>query len=294
MDIAKTRLKLELEIPHLYSFHYFEFSKNFLFEGEQHNFWELVYVDVGELEVTADRTGYVLKQGDIIFHEPNEFHSLWANKRIAPNVVIITFECNSPAMQFFRNKMFNLGDYERNLLASVVKYGLLTFEPPLDDPHHHHLTRRSDAPFGSEQLIRMHLETLLLSMISQQYSDSGKTRLSTTARERSDRDLLQRLLAYMQENIGRNLTLEQICGHMHISKTLLVRLFKQQTGQNVMTYYRHMKIERAKTLIREQRHNVTEIAELLGYPSIHSFSRHFKQATEMTPSGYSRSIQARL
>ncbi|BBI35207.1 AraC family transcriptional regulator [Cohnella abietis] len=294
MDFTKTKLKLELEITHLFTLHYFEFAKDYIFEGEQHDFWELVYVDAGEIEVTADDKGYLLKQGDIIFHKPNEHHSLWANNRNAPNIVVVTFECLSPIMHFFENKMFNLGDRERNLLASTVKYGFLAFEPPFDDPRNNQLIKKLDASFGAEQYIRIHLELLLMSIISQGYADTGGNRLSTAAKERSENDVISKLIAYMEANVAGDLTLEQMCDHLHISKTFIVRLFKQKTGQSIIKYYKNLKIEKAKSLIRERQHNFTEIAEILQYTSIHSFSRHFKHVTDQTPSEYSRSIQARI
>ena len=44
-------------------------------------------------------------------------------------------------------------------------------------------------------------------------------------------------------------------------------------------------------MIREQNLNFTQIADCLGYASIHYFSRQFKKITGMTPSEYSLSIQ---
>ena len=44
-------------------------------------------------------------------------------------------------------------------------------------------------------------------------------------------------------------------------------------------------------MIREGSHNFTEIAALLGYNSIHYFSRHFKKVTGMTPSEYASSVK---
>ncbi len=294
MEFAKTRLKLDIEITHLISLHYFEFAKDYLFAGERHDFWELVYVDAGEIEATADDNGYVLRQGDIIFHKPNEHHSLWANNRIAPNVIVIAFECRSPAMRRFENKTFLLGDRERNLLASVVKFGFQAFGPPFDDPRNHRLVPKPDAVFGAQQQIRLYLELLLMSIVSQGYADTGGKRLSTAAKERSENDVTGKLIEYMNEHLADDLTLDEMCEYLHISKTFLVRLFKQKTGHSVMKYYKGLKIEKAKTLIRERRHNFTEIADLLGYASIHSFSRHFKQVADQTPSEYARSVQARM
>lgn len=44
-----------------------------------------------------------------------------------------------------------------------------------------------------------------------------------------------------------------------------------------MEYFGTLKIDAAKRMIREGTHNFTEIAALLGYNSIHYFSRHFKR-----------------
>lgn len=134
MEFVTAVLKEEFRICRIISLHYFEFARDFIFEGEKHDFWEFLYVDKGEAEIMADTAGYKLKQGDIIFHKPNEFHSVWANKKIAPNLIVISFECNTNAMSFFENKIFNLSDNERNHLAAVVKEGFDAFLPPLDTP----------------------------------------------------------------------------------------------------------------------------------------------------------------
>ena len=47
----------------------------------------------------------------------------------------------------------------------------------------------------------------------------------------------------------------------------------------------------AEEMIRQGSHNFTEIAALLGYNSIHYFSRHFKKVTGMTPSEYASSVK---
>ena len=79
---------------------YMEFSKDFQYDGEKHDFWEMVYVDKGEMICTADTRTFTLKDGELTFHKPNEFHNLSGNKSTAPNVSIVTFECKSKAMEY--------------------------------------------------------------------------------------------------------------------------------------------------------------------------------------------------
>lgn len=101
MSYESVTLVQEITVDKIYSIHYFEYMSDFSFAGETHNFWEFLCVDKGEVEVTAGQVNHVLKKGEIIFHKPNEFHSLRANGRIAPNLVVISFACDSPAMGIF-------------------------------------------------------------------------------------------------------------------------------------------------------------------------------------------------
>ncbi|MCD9025385.1 AraC family transcriptional regulator [Cohnella silvisoli] len=290
----KRPLSLVYDIKHLISLHYFEFAKDFIFDGEKHDFWELLYVDKGEVEVMANTSGYKLKQGDMIFHKPNEFHSVWANRKIASNVIVISFTCYSVEMSRFENKIFFLEDYERNLMANCVKYGRAAYLPPYDDPGKHDLVLRDDAPFGSEQMLKTHLELMLISLATRRNELSQVNRLSSTAKERSEDEIVRRTIKYMQDHVYANLTLDEISSHLNISQTHLVTLFKEKVGMSVIRYYKTLKIEQAKMMIREQTLNFTEISDLLSYSSIHTFSRHFKSVIDMTPSEYAKSVQARL
>ena len=50
----------------------------------------------------------------------------------------------------------------------------------------------------------------------------------------------------------------------------------------------------SRTTLYRHHGNITQIADRLGYTSVHYFSRYFKRATGMTPSEYTLSIQAKL
>lgn len=98
MTYIKTKLKHSIDIDAIITLHYFEYMKNFEFKGESHNFWEFLYVDKGTVAVRADDTWTTLKTGDIIFHQPNEFHAIKSIGKDSPNLVVMSFTCDSPAM----------------------------------------------------------------------------------------------------------------------------------------------------------------------------------------------------
>ena len=53
MGYEAIRLQRPLAVDDIVSVHYFEYSSNYYFEGERHDFWEFLYVDKGELMMEA-------------------------------------------------------------------------------------------------------------------------------------------------------------------------------------------------------------------------------------------------
>jgi hypothetical protein len=96
---------------------------------------------------------------------------------------------------------------------------------------------------------------------------------------------------YLEDNIAKRLTLSDICRDNLVGRSYLQKIFREKTGGGAMEYFGTLKIDAAKRMIREGTHNFTEIAALLGYNSIHYFSRHFKKVTGMTPSEYASSVK---
>lgn len=293
MKYKITELIEELSIHKIISIHYFEYRNDFSFAGESHDFWELLCVDKGEVLVVADHECITLRKGQIIFHQPNEFHKVQANGIIAPNLVVIGFVCQSPCMSFFRERILTVGEDEQDLLAGIIAEAHQCFEGRLDDPYQEQLVRRSSAPFAGEQMIKLHLEQFLIEV----YRRAHLVRTKDIKRTSSLRDFTpagdayRAILEYFQENLCSQLTINQICRDNLISTSQLKKLFLEMADSGVIEYFNQMKIEAAKELIRCRQMNFTQIANYLGYTSVHYFSRQFKHLTGMTPSEYGTSIK---
>lgn len=295
MSYESIALNQELIIDKLYSMHYFEYMNDFVFDGETHDFWEFLCVDKGEVSVTADDREYQLKKGDIIFHRPNEFHSVRCNGKSAPNLVVIAFECVSPAMNFFEQKHLVINEHEQNLLGKIIQESRRTFEGRLDNPYQTKLIISDSAPFGGEHLIRNYIEQLLISLIRRyNFALLPKEQLPGTTKltaHNADNELYEKIIHYMEEHITENIAIEQLCKDTLIGRSKAQRLFHERHHCGVINYFSAMKITAAKELIRSNSMNFTQISEHLGYTSIHYFSRQFKKTTGMTPSEYATSIK---
>lgn len=289
-----TMLTNDIDIDFLVTVHYFEYSKNYIFEGERHNFWEFLYVDKGEVVIFANDKQYILKQGQIIFHEPNEWHNVMANGKVAPNLVVIAFGSTSPVMEFFHKKILSLDHKLKKYLISIINEASLTYVSKLDDPSLKELIKRDTHSLGSEQFIRNHLELFLLELIRHKDLYRTDVTIDTSIKAYASNDKMRIIHDFLIDNLYRPLSLNDICKNTLLSKSSLQKILKVEVGTSVMDYFKTLKINEAKTLIREGNHNFTEISELLGYNSIHYFSRIFKSTTGMTLSEYSGSVKAHL
>ena len=104
---------------------------------------------------------------------------------------------------------------------------------------------------------------------------------------------MNRMITYMEENIDRNLSIDDFCEEFSLGRTRIKDLFKEKIGTGIIQHFRYLKIDKAKQLIREETYNFTQIAEILGFSTIHYFSNVFKKTTGMTPSEYISSVKSK-
>ena len=286
-------LEDSVTINRIISVHYFQYMSDFSFPGESHDFWELVCVDRGEIDALAGDRRLTLKKGNILFHKPNEFHNVLTNGKVSPSLVVIGFVCHSPAIKSFEDQLMSVQDTEKELLAQIIVEARNTFSGRLDDPYQEELIFNSEPlTFGSAQLISHYLEQLMIHLYRRYFSYSLPVRSSRFLAEASSgNDTYNRIVRYMEEHLGERMTIDRICRDNLVGRSQLQKLFRDTKGCGVIEFFSMMKIDTAKQMIRDNQLNFTQIADRLGYNSIHYFSRQFKQITTMTPSEYATSIR---
>ena len=282
----KQKINCMLNISEIVTIHYFEFDRNFKSHGEKHDFWEIVYIDKGEAIIKTKSREFTLRQGEAVFHKPNEFHAVSANGKVAPNVFIITFVCKSKAMDFFKGKQMSIPTPLRNYIASIVSEAESAYQLARNYPYLTELTPKDNAPEGCEQMIKINLEMLLIKLIRHDLS----AKETTVKREIPD-NLIAGVVEFLHSNIYSKITVEDLCRKLCFSRTYVSAKFKENCGMTMNEYINRMKVEEAKTLIREEKHSISEISEMLCYDNPHYFSRVFKKITHMSPREYKESVK---
>jgi len=88
----------------------------------------------------------------------------------------------------------------------------------------------------------------------------------------------------------KNLSLEETAEHVGLSPFYFSKLFKETFHMNYIDYLTHLRIEKAKELIRNPENSLKEICFDVGYRDPNYFSRVFKKVVGISPSEYRKSL----
>lgn len=269
-----------INIHKIITIHYADFDKNFDYEGESHDFWEFLYVARGEVYLETKNKNRLLREGEIIFHKPNEFHRHYCNGKTSPRLCIVTFVCHSGAMKVFKGLHTRLPASALPVLTHFISEAKETFALPKYDPHMRGLELGKHTPPGGQQMVKLYLEMLLILLLRE------SERTVFTSKDAWEQKLADEVIDYLDAHLAEPVRLSDICNRTHRSKTLLCNTFRQVTGFSIMEYLNKMRIEKAKELLLNDGRSVSETAELSGFENAYYFSRVFKKLEQKSPRNF--------
>ncbi|GAA3364477.1 AraC family transcriptional regulator [Streptomyces antimycoticus] len=103
--------------------------------------------------------------------------------------------------------------------------------------------------------------------------------------------LFEPLLRWMEDNAGRDLTLNEIAAHIGMSTRTLNRRFREHTGTTPLQWLHRARIRQAQYLLEATTHPVERIATQVGFGSPTSFRDRFKRVVGTSPHSYRSAFQ---
>ena len=91
---------------------------------------------------------------------------------------------------------------------------------------------------------------------------------------------------YLRSNVQKNITLSDVCKSFNYSRSYICKIFKEQTGESLITYFNRLKIEESKRLLEDTEMSVTAISDLLGFSEAKYFGVAFKNRVGSSPIAY--------
>ena len=97
---------------------------------------------------------------------------------------------------------------------------------------------------------------------------------------------IDKVIAFIDKNLGKNITIKDLAIECHLSGYRLMHLFKKEKKQRIFQYIIELRMKKACELLKATSLKVNVIASLVGFQSTNFFFFFFKQMIKMTPMAY--------
>lgn len=254
--------------------HYYRIrTPNYTFKGESHDFFELTYVDSGELCTEVDGTLYTLKDKDLIIYGPGQFHTQYTDDTHYASYITILFDMHNviPMEQSIWyegliNRVFHYDQKINTLIKAFVREST------------------TGIPYMNSLMLSL-LTEIIIRLLQSIYA-TPTIQTTNVAHQSAMDELFDRIIDYIDQNICEPLTIPQICDHFSLSRSALQLMFKKHVDQSPKKYINDRKLEYSCQLLLDGHSTISEISLQLGYNSIHYFSKAFNMKYHMSPSKF--------
>lgn len=273
----------ELIVQNLITIEKLDIAKEFAYPAESHSFYEVAYVDSGEICCRLKNETVILQQGDLLLIHPNCAHAYSTSKTQSAAIFIVCFQSRCEYLSILDKKIQLSKDMKR-IIADIVNESMQAFVFPFDRK----LKPLSTGLFGAQQMIENNMERLLIYLVRERIN-TGSDIVFVMNSVELEHSLCNEISDFLKEHIYGTITLDQICENTFYSKTFLNTIFKKSTGMPIIKYYNYLKIQEAKRMIRKG-DSIAAVSAKLDFESTTYFTKVFKRYTNMTPSEYKKTL----
>ncbi|MBQ0003369.1 MAG: response regulator [Treponema sp.] len=103
--------------------------------------------------------------------------------------------------------------------------------------------------------------------------------------------LISKACSYIEENISKEISLDQLADYLGVSNFYLSKLFKEETGDNYISYVTELRLAKAKKLLQDDSLIIKEVTSLVGYNDQNYFSKLFKNKYGLSPTEYRETLK---
>lgn len=251
--------------------------------------YELLYIMEGEAIVTIDKIEYKACPGDLFLIRPMVLHSIQSFGKIAlrqPHIHFdFFFEEDSEEVYIPVWSMLDAGD-DYNLVREDIT-GILNIPDKISLLDTFKLERilfslideyESGSIYSTMRQKAHMLELLAYLMEECNLHDQDDLELP-----KDTTDAMELAKLYIQNNINRKLHMDELVKKVGFSRNYLCNMFRRCYGLTPMQFHLNLQMDRARYMLSVKKCSVTEVADELGFDSIHSFSRVFKRETGVAP-----------
>ncbi len=258
-------------------FEHYSVNKNSAMTApHSHDFYELYFLLDGKRSFFINNKMFFVNENTLVVVPPYCLHKTEgeAYSRININVSpdLLTKSQNEYLMQASEKIAVKINPQYKDLIARLVNEG----------------ANLKTAHLGSKNEALLTLTQAILVILSMQNVTSVSARVSHVSEGEVSPEVLK-IINYVNEHYTENVQLKDICNEFYISKAALCKKFKDVMKCSVMKYILEMRLNKAKSLLRDTGKSIEQIAQESGFSSANYFGLTFKKSIGMSPLNFRKS-----
>ena len=227
------------------------------------------YVLEGEVILFIDSRYYCVKSGQMVFLPKGKLR-----KYTQVSDSFTMYESRFSASVDGENLMKVLGACNNNYVITVPDTEKMT--ELFINSHREEMNR--------DYIFDVTWSANILNIIKIYIEESRKQSL----RLQKDIPVFEELISFMQNNLDKNITIEDLTNIAHIEATYLIRKFKKIYGTPPLAYFGNMRYQKAIEMLINTTYSIENIAKFIGINDVAYFSRWFKKIGKLSPTEYRR------
>lgn len=246
---------------------------------EAHKQWcnEITYVAGGRGRITSKGQTFEVERGNIVISAIRDMHEIMTDSEEPLRFFYLGFNFNedrpeferfAPVKDFFFNVPIPLTKDKFNLQEAFVS-----------------LFNEFIADYRLREISIQNLVEQIIIYTYRNFLQDVQHGYSTKMLQRTGNEIVYDIVSTIDHNVISLKSLSELSDRLGYSYPYLSQIFSKVMGRSLKDYFTEKRIEKAMELIREDV-SVTEISQILGYESIHSFSRAFKKQVGVSPSAF--------
>lgn len=248
-------------------------------ECHWHENFEILYFEKGEAIVYCNSHPIQVTSGELIIINSNDVHYC---ESISSQLVYYVVEFD---ISFIHSNQMDL--CQTKYMIPLVQNRLL-FHNRIDadcrlrEEVCQLISEYHTRDLGYELSVKSYIYRILV-LLLRYYSEQTMSEVEKKQQQKT-LNCLAPVLEYMEGHYTEKLTLRQLSALANMSSYYFCRLFKRLTGKSPTEYITLLRLNKAATLLQENKLNITEVALSVGFNDSNYFSRQFKKYKKVAPS----------
>lgn len=242
-----------------------------------HDYYQLWYIFKGSCDHTIDNRKIHLTSGDIIIIPPYSYHSMYNG---TDNLIVIGIDFTDSFLEKASSddEKISLSSINPIVLSQMNISSVFSIDRQIEGLILECFNEYMQKNTFYKTIIKGNIIKLVICV--NRMSDIN------THKESSHRYIVNEILKYIQNNLSKQIKIEDLCALTNSSPSLIGQCFKKETDKTIIEYVNTLKIDKAKQLLKESDLTITNISYDLGFNDMAYFNRVFKKLTGNSPNNY--------